>query len=849
MTTRTRRPSAAFLSTVLGLVVAAAPAFAQVPRSIEADLGRLEHSALAEHHAREDGLRGRVVEVLVRGTVSPDAIRALGGDVGTVAGSVITVRMPLSAAPAIARLPGVESLRLALPMKPHNDLAIVDDKANQKRTQSPPLLGWNGNNVVVGIVDSGIQYQHDDFKNPDGTTRVVNIWDQNAGGSPPAGFGYGNECSQAQINAGTCTQTDSQGHGTHVAGIAAGDGSATGNAVPQFKYSGMANNAAIIMVKTIFTDAGIIDGVNYCFQKAATLGRPCVVNLSLGTNLGPHDGTTDLELGLQALVGPGKIVVASAGNDALALTHARLTSTVANDSTNFTVPAYSGSGGTDFFLLDGWYEGTDNYRVTLISPTGKTFGPINKGAIYVAPASGADPMNADGRVYIENAVTNPANNDENLYIEVSDLSGAPKPRDGVWKVRIIPVSVASAGRIHFWSYSNLTPTFPDGTFTTRATSDETVGAPGTADSLLCVGAHVTRASWTSSAPGQPGPWGFGETLNQIASFSGNGPRRAGVMKPDLSAPGSAIASALSTTWVAGGAGAGWDARLAVDDGKHAIQQGTSMSAPMVTGAVAMMLQQQPTMGPTLARQRLTSNARVDAFVTGAGAVPNKKFGAGKLDLGGVLPDLDTVAPTVTLTRPNGGETFVATTNEAINWTANDNVAVTSITLESSVDNGLNWDPLASGLSNSGTYLWSVPNSPSTQALVRITAFDTQNQAVDVSNAVFTISSNVGVGDPSLAFAVRRPTPSPFSGATSIGFDLPAATRPGVVSGTWPVQVRIFNLAGRLVRTAIDGPLAPGAHVALWDGTDERGVRQSAGVYFIEVATPQHKGQVRAVYLR
>jgi hypothetical protein len=172
-----------------------------------------------------------------------------------------------------------------------------------------------------------------------------------------------------------------------------------------------------------------------------------------------------------------------------------------------------------------------------------------------------------------------------------------------------------------------------------------------------------------------------------------------------------------------------------------------------------------------------------------------------------------------------------------------------VSLEWSDDNGLNWSPVASGLANSGSYLWSVPNTPTTQARVRVTAFDTQNQTSDASDAVFTVQSSVDSGNAPLAFAVHRATPSPFSGTTSIGFDLPTASGPGVVGGAWPVKVRIFNLAGRLVRTAIDAPLPPGAHAALWDGTNERGVRQAAGVYFIEVATPQHRGLVRTVYLR
>jgi hypothetical protein len=797
---------------------------------------------------RQDALRGEVVQVLVRGTVSPDLVRAMGGEVNTVVGDLMSVRLPLSAAPAIARLPGVESMRLSMPLVKHNDLAVVDAKGNLKRTQSPPLLGWNGNNVVVGFVDSGIQYQHDDFKNPDGTTRLVGIWDQNAGGTPPAGFGYGSECTTAQINAGTCTEVDPDGHGTHVAGIAAGDGSATGNAVPQFKYSGMANKASIVMVKTIFTDSALLDGVNYCFQKAAALGLPCVVNLSLGSNLGPHDGLTDLEIGLNALTGPGKIIVGSAGNDYGAGTHARCTSTTVNDSTTFSVPSYTGSAGTDFYLVDGWYEGSDSYQITLISPNGKVFGPVLKGGIYVAPNNGGDAQNADGRVYIENGTAPAANGDANVYIEVSDLSGAPIPRVGTWRIRVRPVSVASTGRVHFWSYSNLTPTYPNGTFTTKASNDETVSAPATADSVISVAAHVTKATWTSSAPGQPGPWTFSQTLNAIATFSGAGPRRDGVMKPDLSAPGSVLASTLSTTWVAGGAAAGYDARYAVDDGKHAVQQGTSMSSPMVAGAVAMMLQQDPNMGPTLARQRLTQGARVDGPVAAAGAVPNKRFGYGKLDLGTVLPNLDTQAPTAIVTHPNGLETFLAGTNESIEWTASDNVGVTAVDLHISTDNGLNWDPIVTGIANTGSYLWAVPESPTTEALVRVTAYDTQNQALDQSDAVFTIASSVDSGNPSLAFAAKKPTPNPFSSATSIGFDLPAASA-GSVGGAWPVKVRIFNLAGRLVKTAVDAPLPPGAHNALWDGRDERGVRQAAGVYFIEVSTPAHSGRVRAVFLR
>jgi hypothetical protein len=271
-----------------------------------------------------------------------------------------------------------------------------------------------------------------------------------------------------------------------------------------------------------------------------------------------------------------------------------------------------------------------------------------------------------------------------------------------------------------------------------------------------------------------------------------------------------------------------------------------MSTPMVTGAVAMMLQQRPTMGPTLARQRLTTNATVDANVTSAGAVPNKRWGAGKLNLTNVLPNVDAVAPTATLTRPNGAEVFAPATQQAVQWTAGDNIGVTGIDLEYSTDNGLNWNPIVAGIANSGSYQWTVPNTPTTQAKVRVTAHDTQNQTSDASNAVFTIGTAVAVEPLPLAFGVGRPSPSPFTSLTTVTFDLPAA--PGV-GGRWATTVRVYNIAGRLVRSIVEAELDPGPHSAVWDGTDASGLRQPAGVYFVEVATPAHRGQVRAVYLR
>ena len=163
--------------------------------------------------------------------------------------------------------------------------------------------------MLVGDVDTGVDYGHGDFDDAAGNTRLVNIWDQTVNGAAPAGYGYGTEWSSAQIDANTCTETDLNGHGTHVLGTIGGDGSQTGYGFAPFTYAGMAPKADLIMVKTTSYTTAILDGVQYIFQRATALGRNCVVNLSLGSQYGPHDGSSAFESGLNALCGPGRIVV------------------------------------------------------------------------------------------------------------------------------------------------------------------------------------------------------------------------------------------------------------------------------------------------------------------------------------------------------------------------------------------------------------------------------------------------------------------------------------------------------------------------------------------------------------
>jgi minor extracellular serine protease Vpr len=198
-----------------------------------------------------------------------------------------------------------------------NDTMIVKNKIKAVKLGNAPLpMAYDGTGIVVGIIDSGTDFAHPDFKDAFGNSRIKFLWDQVplAGSTVPQPYNYGIEWTDTQINANQCTHNDlpHYGHGTHVCGIATGNGLANGT------HHGIASKADIVVVALDFNKTGptIADAVQYIFSKATLLGKPCVINASVGDYYGSHDGT-DLEAKLiETMVQnvPGRVMVASAGN-------------------------------------------------------------------------------------------------------------------------------------------------------------------------------------------------------------------------------------------------------------------------------------------------------------------------------------------------------------------------------------------------------------------------------------------------------------------------------------------------------------------------------------------------------
>ena len=584
----------------------------------------------------------------------------------------------LSAVPSVVYIEGPYALSLDL------DVAVPEARAttvhNAPGVGTPPTT-YRGRNVIVGIIDSGIDYTHPAFRNADGTTRILSIWDQGPVpvppppvGAAPAGFGYGREYDMTAINTALGNANplsvvphqdgSAVGHGTHVAGIAAGNGRPAGT------FVGLAPEANLIVVAPV--EVGDIadsvrtsEAIHYIFTRAATLNRPCVINMSRSSNIGPHDGTSLLERAIDQELGtPGRAYVQSSGNQAAFLIH-----------TNGTVPA-NGAFTARFNVptpadptaaIDIWYARAGRLTVTVTDPAG------NVTAALAAPAANASAVGG-GVLPSGNQVTigsdvdrNDLNRDNRIIIRI-DRNTAAAISNGNWTITLTNTT-GQAARFDAWierGNRNRIPTW----VTPVGLAQSTVATPATSREAIVVGSYITKTGAGAAA---------GAAGGGIAATSSRGPTRDGRVKPDISAPGEFVMSARATTVTA--------ATTTDASGQYHLLAGTSVSTPVVTGAIALILQKNPTLLAEQIRAGLGATARSDANVTGAGAAPNNTFGRGKLDVAAAVAHNYAAA-----TNRN----WVRIRSELYNWTMSPLPPTFEIT---SNENGqavieLAWDPQA-----------------------------------------------------------------------------------------------------------------------------------------------------------
>lgn len=450
--------------------------------------------------------------------------------------------------------------------------------------------GLTGRGVIIGIIDSGIDSEHTAFSG-----RINRIWDQEAPGPGVGEGGYGIELTGSKLSA----SRDTDGHGTHVAGIAAGDGPT---------YGGVAPGADLVVVKSDLDDAHVADGLRYIFRVAKKLKRPAVVNLSIGHHWGSHDGTNSLAQVIEEVSGPGRIVCCAAGNEGNDNIHAAKSVPQGSVSTiRFRAPA----GTVKEAWLTGWYSAAGRLEVALRSPKGFVT-PFQEVMHEGRPAYKYELP--DARVTIETPDRDPFNGDYNFTVQIRRSGQTPTTGD-VWKLLVRNPSPAPL-RVDVWTYDGLIT--PQVVFSGTSVEDSIkISTPGDAADAITVAAYTTRNEWTDmDGEGQA----VGHELNDITDFSSEGPLRNGARKPDLAAPGAMIISARSSN-------APTERSDQIDKG-HVVMGGTSMATPFVTGLVALLLERNPLLDPAGVKALLRARCSIPGRPAGSF---DQKWGYGLID--------------------------------------------------------------------------------------------------------------------------------------------------------------------------------------------------------------------------
>ena len=553
-------------------------------------------------------LRTDKVSVMVATTDNKSVAKVVKDNKGTyneLTPNKMLIRIPRTALMNLAQCAEVSYVEASTRLELHCDAAHRSTGLTVDNQRTVPQTGKG---VLVGIIDSGIDTNHEAFKK-DGKTRIVEYWDQIRN----------RRFKPNQIDQGDAAQSpDTVGHGTHVAGIAAGNGGGSEGNI----YQGVAPDADLAVVKTTMETGDIAKAIKDIFKLADKRKQACVINLSLGGHFGGHDGTTIAERAIDQLSGPGKLVVVSAGNENQKPIHAgTILPKEQPEPTRWVADFELRPGNYDgqvlgYMALQVWYHHEDDLRVQLRSPNGELF---------------TAPMGIEKDQYHVSLKQEKAHysNDNVVTIQVIALP-LPQLLSG-WSIIVTESTPGSVkvGSVHAWILSR-----GFGRFTSENSPSCLVGMPGTAYSAITVASYATRKEWQSQSLSEPHMELEAMNLEDISYFSSEGPTRDGQNKPEIAAPGQYLISTLSSDALP----TELPVEYRVKDINYVALQGTSMAAPYVTGALALLLEKDGSIDWSEAKRRLIKSARLD---THSGPCWNPRWGYGKIDVEKLL----TIEPT------------------------------------------------------------------------------------------------------------------------------------------------------------------------------------------------------------
>ena len=605
--------------------------------AIDPHLMRLYHSTPA-------GKRSNTrVPVLLEWSGDPDTLRQFGFRIGTVIGNIVTAEMPLALLPRLEQI-GVRSIEFGHRSSPGLNKSRVDIKADKL----PPITGPEvGKGVIIGIIDTGIDYAHPSFQSAAANGRILYIWDRRfevekdrkivnrryPEEALPRGFSQQFQSGVEYIGKDIKKAVDAQiaaikkgkkprmlrcqdtglAHGTHVAGIACGSGAPPDHVGDPLTYIGVAPQADLIVVALKdWTSTEILEAADYIRLRAGKLKRPCVINLSLGRSLGARDGSSLYERTIDSLTmhSPPAAVVISAGNAADDDMHASR-QLKKGDTVSFALKVDNGDPAQSF-TTEIWYglrhPGDDSIGVEVVSPRGTSTG-------VVRPADRIKFLAVENSNII--AVTTDLNFPESQFNRIEVVirrarKTSPAISPGAWQIKLTGLRIgnaADAGIFHAylqrpsrdWKSGDPKLAVFTGALVNEAS---TLTIPGTAKEAIRVGSYITR------------PWPGHTDDGKLSEFSSRGPTLdKDARPPTIAAPGEVIISARAST-----------AKRKTDGDYFLRMQGTSMAAPHVTGTVAAMLQ----VNPSLSQKDIVKILQRTARKVSEDQKANE-WGSGKLD--------------------------------------------------------------------------------------------------------------------------------------------------------------------------------------------------------------------------
>lgn len=464
----------------------------------------------------------------------------------------------------------------------------------------PPKLYGTG--VLVAIIDSGIDYANLDFRNADGTTRIYALWDQTIPGNPPEGYVQGTEYTQEKINEALQQENrtermkivpseDQSGHGTAVAGIAAGNGRGSKGA----RYQGVASESGILVVKLgtpreegFPRTTELMQAIDYVVKKAQRAGRPVAINISFGNTYGSHTGTSLLERFIADIANLWKSVICiGMGNEGASAGH---TAGILKENTEERIPLAVQMKETAI-NVQIWKSYHDIVDISLISPAGVQIGPIPEVIGTQRFVVG------DTEILLYYGEPSPFHVSQEIFIEFLPKDSYITP--GIWQFVLTPRKIVT-GEYDLWLPSE--NVLNRGTAFRYPTERGTLTIPSTSQRVISVGAYDSLTF-------------------AYADFSGRGGLE-GESKPDLVAPGVDITAPTPS-------------------GIYQTFTGTSFATPFVSGAAALMMEWGIVRGndPYLYGEKVKAYLRRGARpLPGFTEYPNPQVGYGALCLRDSLPE-------------------------------------------------------------------------------------------------------------------------------------------------------------------------------------------------------------------